>query len=104
MGLIDHNVMPYVHLMRLNKPIGIFLLLWPTLSALWISANGVPDLGVLILFIIGKKDNILPYEDLLSQASLPDNGKYVLLDRVGHMGFYEDKKKCFEVLREFTSH
>ncbi|NQY51619.1 MAG: 4-hydroxybenzoate octaprenyltransferase [Piscirickettsiaceae bacterium] len=45
--------MPYVHLMRLNKPIGIFLLLWPTLSALWISANGVPDLGILIVFILG---------------------------------------------------
>jgi 4-hydroxybenzoate polyprenyltransferase len=31
-------------LTRLHKPIGILLLLWPTLWALWIAAGGVPDL------------------------------------------------------------
>ena len=39
--------------MRLDKPIGILLLLWPTLSALWIAAEGVPDLMVLMVFILG---------------------------------------------------
>ena len=53
MELIQQKLMPYVYLMRLNKPIGILLLLWPTLSALWISANGVPDLGILIMFVFG---------------------------------------------------
>tara|TARA_B100000780_G_C21109347_1_gene448200 strand:- start:1438 stop:2298 length:861 start_codon:yes stop_codon:yes gene_type:complete len=43
----------YIQLMRLDKPIGILLLLWPTLSALWIAAEGVPDLLVLTVFTLG---------------------------------------------------
>ena len=43
----------YIELMRLNRPIGILLLLWPTLSALWIAAEGVPDISILIVFILG---------------------------------------------------
>jgi 4-hydroxybenzoate polyprenyltransferase len=43
----------YIQLMRLDKPIGILLLLWPTLSALWIAAEGVPNLLVLIVFSLG---------------------------------------------------
>jgi 4-hydroxybenzoate polyprenyltransferase len=39
--------------MRLDKPIGILLLLWPTLSALWISGDGHPDWLVVWIFIIG---------------------------------------------------
>ena len=33
----------FIQLMRLDKPIGIYLLLWPTLWALWIAAEGVPS-------------------------------------------------------------
>jgi len=47
------KIKPYLQLMRLDKPIGILLLLWPTLAALWIAAEGVPNLGVLIIFILG---------------------------------------------------
>ena len=43
----------YAVLARLHKPIGIFLLLWPTLWALWIAAEGVPHLGVLTVFVLG---------------------------------------------------
>lgn len=43
----------YVRLVRIDKPIGTLLLLWPTLWALWIAANGVPDAQVLWIFIIG---------------------------------------------------
>jgi 4-hydroxybenzoate polyprenyltransferase len=43
----------YVLLTRLNKPIGILLLLWPTLWALWIAADGTPDLPILLIFICG---------------------------------------------------
>ena len=39
--------------MRLNKPIGIFLLLWPTLWALWIASNGKPNLWILFVFVLG---------------------------------------------------
>lgn len=43
----------YYLLTRLHKPIGILLLLWPTLWALWIAAEGVPDLQVLLVFVFG---------------------------------------------------
>lgn len=42
-----------ITLTRLNKPIGIFLLLWPTLCALWVAARGVPALSVLTVFVLG---------------------------------------------------
>ena len=47
------KIMPFINLLRLNRPIGIFLLLWPTLWALWLSSNGVPDSRILIIFISG---------------------------------------------------
>lgn len=43
----------YAKLIRLDKPIGILLLLWPTLWALFIAADGIPDIKVLIVFILG---------------------------------------------------
>ena len=43
----------YAQLARLDKPIGIFLLLWPTLIALWIAAEGWPDPLVLFVFVAG---------------------------------------------------
>jgi 4-hydroxybenzoate polyprenyltransferase len=43
----------YVQLVRLDKPIGILLLLWPTLWALWMAAGGPPDLIVLVVFVLG---------------------------------------------------
>jgi 4-hydroxybenzoate polyprenyltransferase len=42
-----------MRLMRLDRPIGIWLLLWPVLWALWISANGHPDERIFVLFVIG---------------------------------------------------
>jgi 4-hydroxybenzoate polyprenyltransferase len=43
----------FVQLTRLNGPIGIYLLLWPTLWALWIAAEGVPSLKNLLIFVAG---------------------------------------------------
>jgi 4-hydroxybenzoate polyprenyltransferase len=43
----------YAQLVRLDKPIGILLLLWPTLIALWIAAEGWPDPLVLFVFVMG---------------------------------------------------
>lgn len=43
----------YARLARLDRPIGNFLLLWPTLWALWIAARGVPHLDVLTVFVLG---------------------------------------------------
>ncbi|MBD3610036.1 MAG: 4-hydroxybenzoate octaprenyltransferase [Gammaproteobacteria bacterium] len=43
----------YALLMRLNRPIGIYLLLWPTLWGVWFAAQGDPDPLVLFVFILG---------------------------------------------------
>lgn len=43
----------YATLMRLDKPIGTFLLLWPTLWALWVASQGVPELWTLLVFCLG---------------------------------------------------
>jgi len=43
----------YVELMRLDRPIGIWLLLWPTLWALWLAGEGRPDGGLFIVFVLG---------------------------------------------------
>jgi 4-hydroxybenzoate polyprenyltransferase len=43
----------YISLMRLDKPIGIFLLLWPTLWALLVASEGQPDPKIVLIFILG---------------------------------------------------
>ncbi len=47
-GLLD-----YARLMRLDRPIGIWLLLWPTLWALWISSRGRPNPRIFLIFVAG---------------------------------------------------
>jgi len=44
---------PFFQITRLNKPIGILLLLWPTLVALWISGQGSPPLHLELIFSLG---------------------------------------------------
>ena len=43
----------YERLMRLDKPIGILLLLWPTLCALWLAARGAPRGSLVLIFVVG---------------------------------------------------
>lgn len=43
----------YWELARLDRPIGTFLLLWPTLAALWLAAKGLPPIKVIIAFVLG---------------------------------------------------
>lgn len=43
----------YLRLLRLDKPIGILLLLWPTLWGLWFAADGLPPLHILLIFAAG---------------------------------------------------
>lgn len=47
------RLVQYAYLCRLNKPIGIYLLLWPTLWALFIAGNGRPNPWILCIFIAG---------------------------------------------------
>ena len=43
----------YARLMRLDRPIGIWLLLWPVLWALWIASSGHPDERLFVIFVLG---------------------------------------------------
>jgi 4-hydroxybenzoate polyprenyltransferase len=53
LDLITKKLDAYERLMRLDKPIGILLLLWPTLWALWLASRGLPDWITLLIFITG---------------------------------------------------
>ena len=50
---MKHNWNAYARLMRLDKPVGIYLLLWPTLWALLMAAQGVPSLTITLIFVTG---------------------------------------------------
>ncbi len=47
------NLTPYIRLMRLDKPIGTLLLLYPTLWALLLANNGFPNFNIALIFILG---------------------------------------------------
>ena len=51
--LVKQRLDAYERLMRLDKPIGILLLLWPTLWALWLAGEGKPDFAVVLIFVTG---------------------------------------------------
>ena len=51
-GVIS-QVRNYSKLMRVDKPIGLWLLLWPTMWALWLAGEGHPDQGLFVVFIFG---------------------------------------------------
>ena len=53
MSFMTSKMKDYIQLARMDKPIGTLLLLWPTLWALWIAAEGVPKLDVLLVFTLG---------------------------------------------------
>ncbi|MDH5377185.1 MAG: UbiA family prenyltransferase, partial [Gammaproteobacteria bacterium] len=50
---LSERLKQYALLMRLDKPVGILLLLWPTLWALWLAADGIPHIAVLVVFTTG---------------------------------------------------
>lgn len=47
------RLLAYARLVRLDKPIGTLLLLWPTLWALWLSSDGRPDWSIVLIFVAG---------------------------------------------------
>ena len=50
---LKDRMLQYACLMRFHRPIGIFLLLWPALWALWIAGDGRPDGKVVLIFVLG---------------------------------------------------
>jgi 4-hydroxybenzoate polyprenyltransferase len=53
LAFIARRLDAYERLVRLDKPIGTLLLLWPTLWALWLASAGRPRLGILVVFVLG---------------------------------------------------
>ncbi len=53
MSAVVERLTLYAKLVRLDKPIGTLLLLWPTLWALWIAADGKPSLKLIVIFSLG---------------------------------------------------
>ena len=47
------SIDPYLKLIRFDRPIGTLLLLWPTLWALWLAADGIPPIKYLVIFALG---------------------------------------------------
>ena len=54
-----------------------------------------------VLFIMGKYDNAIPFEDGLQQCHLPEKSYIYVLRNSGHMGMVEEKEKCNEILDKF---
>lgn len=52
-AVLGQRWLDYARLMRLDKPIGALLLLWPTLWGLWVAAKGFPPVHVLVVFVVG---------------------------------------------------
>jgi 4-hydroxybenzoate polyprenyltransferase len=53
LAFIARRLDAYERLIRLDKPIGTLLLLWPTLWAVWLAADGQPSAGIVLVFVIG---------------------------------------------------
>ncbi len=54
-----------------------------------------------VLFILGQKDELIPFEQQLEQTHLPELAQIHLLPRVGHMGLLEAPKQCAGFIRQF---
>ena len=55
-----------------------------------------------VLFIVGKKDRVVPFASVLKQAELVKQASLLVLEEAGHMGFIEEKKQTQECLIQFA--
>ena len=55
-----------------------------------------------VLFIVGKQDSRMPYNQLMAQAVIPSQSEVLLLEDVGHMGFIEAPEKTLDALKHFA--
>jgi pimeloyl-ACP methyl ester carboxylesterase len=58
--------------------------------------------GIPVMFIIGKQDSRMPYNQLLAQAVIPSHSEILLLEDVGHMGYIEASGKTLQALMHFA--
>ncbi len=74
------------------------------LEGMKVRANRIPLLETLkvpVFYVVGKKDKVLPAEELIRQSKLPDQGASLLLENAGHMGFYESPDTVRKAIRGF---
>ena len=55
-----------------------------------------------MLFIIGKQDSRIPYNQVLAQAIIPTHSETLMMDNVGHMGYIEEPEITFQAIRHFA--
>jgi pimeloyl-ACP methyl ester carboxylesterase len=55
-----------------------------------------------VLFILGKQDSRIPYNQVLAQAVIPAHSEVLLLDHVGHMGYIEASELTLQAVRHFA--
>lgn len=55
-----------------------------------------------VLFVIGKQDSRIPYNNVLAQAVIPAHSEVLILDGVGHMGYIEAPKVTLQAIRHFA--
>ena len=79
---VGERLYQYALLTRFHRPIGIYLLLWPCLWALWIAAEGVPDAWILFVFVTGT---------VLMRAAGCAINDYADRDIDGHVGRTRDR-------------
>jgi pimeloyl-ACP methyl ester carboxylesterase len=56
-----------------------------------------------LLYILGKMDNYIPYDKIVSNIVMPPTGRILTLENSGHMGFLEETNICIEAVSEFIS-
>jgi pimeloyl-ACP methyl ester carboxylesterase len=56
-----------------------------------------------VLFIIGKKDKVMPWQDLLRQSKLAEKGRSVILENAAHMGFWESPETTTAAIKRFAA-
>lgn len=54
-----------------------------------------------VLYIIGEKDNVLPFKKLIQESKLSERAEYLLLKETGHMGFIENPEGCLNGIKKF---
>jgi pimeloyl-ACP methyl ester carboxylesterase len=55
-----------------------------------------------VFYIIGKKDETIPYEQVKTQTTLPNDCEYLILNNAGHMGFIEESAMCLKYLKSYA--
>ena len=53
LSVLHKKIPQIIQLTRLDRPVGIYLLLWPTIASLWVASDGFPPISMLIIFVLG---------------------------------------------------